>query len=501
MSEAIRILQLGTEDWNQKYQVPSDISIEYVEVFEEQVKKSYDLVFVDRELSFEEVERLYPATKAYTLFVTEEIHMNNEMSDYFLCRKGERINRQDIQNFLQVEARNFFDGYYGEKYRHYNLAIAQGFTGDVQWNGNYSVTVCGDYGENFRQILYWRNNIPIFEGQALELWLEYKKDPEVDIMLSVTHFLNGSLSVVQQKWLFTEEDMREVIILDNEKKLGPLFVSLLARGKGKLEVVALHDRYSRRGYGTFLPGGERRVTSKREEVFAYFDPGDRKPPLNVYFSGYKTKQGFEGYYMMRKMKSPFLLIAEPRLEGGCFYMGDEEYEKIIPQIINGYVKELDFTNQDVIMAGLSMGTFGAMYYGCDIQPHAMLLGKPLASIGNVAFNERINRPGGFATSLDVVNYISGATDDAAIESLNKKFWDKFDKADWNQSKFVISYMIEDDYDADAYNSLLLHLHSEGVQVYGKGIHGRHNDDTGGIVRWFSSQFRKILEEDFGRRFE
>ena len=499
MSEAIRILQLGTEDWNHKYRIPSNISIEYVEVFEEKVKRQYDLVFVDRELSFEEVELLYPATKAYTLYVTEETGMTNEMSEYYLCRKGRRISRQEIQFFLSENAKNFFPEQYGEKFGHKNIAVAQGFAGDVQWNGNYSITVYGDYGKNFNQILYWRNNIPIFPGKALELWLEYNKDPEVEIMLSITHFASGSLSEVQQKWVFMEEDLKNVIILDNKKTYGPLFISLFAKGKGKLEVIALHDRDSRRGYGCFLPGGERYVSANREEVFAYFDPGDRKPPLNVYFSGYKTRQGFEGYYMMRKMGSPFLLLAEPRLEGGCFYMGDEEYEKIIPQIINKYVKELNFTSEDVIMAGLSMGTFGAMYYGCDILPHAMLLGKPLASIGNVAGNERINRPGGFATSLDVLNYISNGTDAVAMEDLNKKFWDKFDKADWSHSKFVVSYMIEDDYDSDAYNTLISHLDSKGVQVYGKGIHGRHNDDTSGIVKWFSSQFRKILTEDFGRK--
>lgn len=182
-------------------------------------------------------------------------------------------------------------------------------------------------------------------------------------------------------------------------------------------------------------------------------------------------------------------------------MGDEEYENLISGIIQKHMKELNFTSNEVVMAGLSMGTFGAMYYGCDILPHAILLGKPLASIGNVAGNERISRPGGFATSLDVLNYVSSGTNEVAVENLNKKFWDKFDKADWSHSKFVVSYMIEDDYDSDAYNMLISHLKSEGVQVYGKGIHGRHNDDTNGIVRWFSSQFKKILTEDFGRRFE
>ena len=48
------------------------------------------------------------------------------------------------------------------------------------------------------------------------------------------------------------------------------------------------------------------------------------------------------------------------------------------------------------------------------------------------------------------------------------------------------------------DTLLSHLASSGVQVYGKGLHGRHNDDTNGIVSWFVSQYDKILREDFGR---
>ena len=49
--------------------------------------------------------------------------------------------------------------------------------------------------------------------------------------------------------------------------------------------------------------------------------------------------------------------------------------------------------------------------------------------------------------------------------------------------------------------LISHLQSGGVQVYGKGIHGRHNDDTGAIVKWFVSQYYKILAEDFHRDVE
>ena len=94
--------------------------------------------------------------------------------------------------------------------------------------------------------------------------------------------------------------------------------------------------------------------------------------------------------------------------------------------------------------------------------------------------------------------MSRDTDPAAVERLNRRFWGKFDATDWGRSKFVVSYMVEDDYDATAYASLIAHLRSEGAQVYGKGLHGRHNDNTGGIVNWFSSQFDKLLREDFGR---
>ena len=58
---------------------------------------------------------------------------------------------------------------------------------------------------------------------------------------------------------------------------------------------------------------------------------------------------------------------------------------------------------------------------------------------------------------------------------------------------------EDDYDTDGYKNILEHLKSEGVEVYGKGSHGHHNDNHESVVGWFLSQYRLILEEDFNRK--
>jgi accessory secretory protein Asp2 len=500
--DKIRILQLGNEDWNQVYQLPGYVELTCSSYYEETPKKPFDLVFADRRIRSAEVPFLQDTAKAYCYYVLDDImdrqHESAAEKALYECKKGQTLKREQLQDFLTFEARNYFAKPYGEKFKNRNIAIAQDFKGKVTWHGNYSVELEGDFGGTMRQIAFWKNNIPVFQGQAIDLWLEYDKDPQVEISMTVTQFAMGSISEVQNIWHFSQEELNDIVTIDNEKPQGATFFSISAKGKGRLRIVSLHDRYSRRGHGAFLPGGQRYVTSNREEVFAYFDPGDRKPPLNVYFSGYKTMEGFEGYNLMRKLKGPFLLISEARLEGGAFYMGSREYEQQIEDIIEGCLQELDFGSDELILSGLSMGTYGALYYGSRFRPHAIIVGKPLASMGDVAANERLFRPGGFPTSLDLLMYNIGSMDEAAIEQLNERFWSRFDAADWSRTKFIAAYMIEDDYDPHAYFNLLEHLSSAGVQVYGKGLHGRHNDDTSGIVGWFVSQFENTLKEDFSR---
>ncbi len=499
--DKIQVLQMGDQDWREQYSMPEEVEFHYRKSFTQLPKGLYDLVFLDRTPSDEEVKLLHQATKAYTLYVTSQVELKGKAEWLYRCKKGRRILAEGLTGFFLNQVQNYFSKPYGEKFLFCDLAIAQGFSGKVKWNGNCCVCLQGDFGGTFHQAAFWRNSIPIEKGQCLEFWLEYEKDEGVSIALELTQLAISSQMEIQQKWEFSEEELDQVVLIDNQLEEGLIFASLQAKGEGRLQITGLHDRYSRRGHGHFLPGGERYVSSDREEVFCYFDPGDWKPPLNVYFSGYKTLEGFEGYYLMRGMGCPFLLIAEARLEGGGFYMGTEEYEGIFTNIIEKYMEELAFTPDQVIFSGLSMGTFGALYYGCNIHPHAIILGKPLASIGDVAANEKRIRPGGFPTSLDVLWFLCGNTDQDAIDRMNQRFWDKFDVADWERTKFLVAYMIEDDYDRSAYEMLISHLRCEGAKIYGKGLHGRHNDNSPGIVNWFSSQIKKIIQEDFPERQE
>ena len=102
-------------------------------------------------------------------------------------------------------------------------------------------------------------------------------------------------------------------------------------------------------------------------------------------------------------------------------------------------------------------------------------------------------------SLDVVNFLTGSLDEISISKVNDRFWGKFNSTAFNKTKFVVSYMIEDDYDGNAYNNLIYNLNGDGVKIYGKGIHGRHNDASGDIIGWFKNQYDSILNEDFKRR--
>ena len=78
------------------------------------------------------------------------------------------------------------------------------------------------------------------------------------------------------------------------------------------------------------------------------------------------------------MGCPFLLISESRLEGGAFYLGSEEYESLIVSAIRKACGELGFSENQVVLSGLSMGTFAALYYAMRIAAGNVIVGKPSA---------------------------------------------------------------------------------------------------------------------------
>lgn len=491
-------MQLGDEDWSKQYDVPDALDWVYKEKIDESGELKYDVLILDRNPSDEEVIILQKHIKAHTLFATKNVKITDNTKYLYDSKAGKLVLDEEISDLIDKGLKNYFSWSFGEKISLEDLSVSRNFNGKVKWHGNCYVNLVGSFGDDYCQAVLWRRNILINKDRPIELWLEYEKDATVDIKLVVRLFSNGSVSDIIDTFEFDENDMEQPIFIENHNKDCIAYFCLMAKGRGEIDIKTLHYRYSRQGHGVFLPGGERAVTSNREEIFFYFEPGDMKPPLNVYFSDYRVQEGFEGYYLMKSLGCPFLLISDMRLEGGCFYKGSEEYEEIIVTGIRKYMRKLKFLSTQVVISGISMGAFGALYYGCDISPHALVLGKPLTSIGNVAMNETLGRVGSFSTALDVLMNTCGDITMESAEKLNDLLWDKFHKSYWRRTKFIVTYMLEDDYDRNAYEQILSNLPTNGVQIYGKGIHGRHNDDKYGIINWFTSQFKEMLRDDFDR---
>jgi hypothetical protein len=158
-------------------------------------------------------------------------------------------------------------------------------------------------------------------------------------------------------------------------------------------------------------GGRRLVQSNgmHEELGYYFNAGDLKPPLNVYFSGFRPSEGYEGRWMMGSLGSPFILVYDPRLIGGSFYRGEELEDDLIDVILKK-LYQLGFSKQDLVLSGLSMGTYASFYYGAKLEPHAIVVGKPLANIGGLAVNSRIFSPYDWDLAMDTIIHLKKSTD-------------------------------------------------------------------------------------------
>ena len=187
--------------------------------------------------------------------------------------------------------------------------------------------------------------------------------------------------------------------------------------------------------------------------------------------------------MMKNMGAPFILFSDPRLEGGCFYLGSPELEKKIQDFIDYHLQSLGFSPKELNFSGLSMGTYGALYYGASYSPHAILAGKPIVNLGDVAANLKFKRPDEFGTSLDM---------------MHKRFWDRFGQAELKDTLLALAYMRDDDYDQKAYSDILEALYHQPVRIISSSRPGRHNDATESIIEWFLTQYKEIMERDFGR---
>lgn len=469
--------------------------------------RGFQGVLLEKMPSDADLDVLFELADAYTIIADlklKNVQMSEKQAWFFKAKMVTFRNFESPGSALDWLVRRLFGGQAGSKITIAAAEVNSQFRGRVSYNGFKNVRLSGNFGDEFWPVISWRWGVYCDEGKNIELWPQYYKSAGVELRLAVYENLSGGSDYVRRRMVFTEKDMEKPLLVEGTASGSILNMCLEVRGEGNLTFGDITYRWSRREMGSYIAGGEDITDSNRELLCTYFNPGDMKPPLNVYFSGYRTAGGFEGFYMMRSMKTPFMLVADPRLEGGEFYMGSEELEQKLADKIQEKLSWLGFDNSQLVFSGLSMGTFGALYYASKLLPHVIVLGKPIASVGKVALKETDYRYGIFGTSLDVLDAHSPSDWHAPYkdraEALDKKFWDSFDNAEFDNTIMAIAYMEDDDYDPTAYQDLLKNFakRKKNNRIIAKGFPGHHNDATQPLVKWFRTQYNTILRDEYGR---
>lgn len=533
----IKILQIGPENWSMAYQ-PAD-NMDWYFLLPEEIDG-----FVDRELAKQEAfkqeqealaalaeagEKRLPKPKQkrpikYTaLLLTQEDYPESLMKlmpffeahevfydvtkapqstwtkEFLHRRLAQKTDMSDPQVLIEKLRASLFNGQYGAKMPVQDLRVTDNFQGSIMVDGHSFLRLDGFYGDDFQQVAHFHYNIAHYAPLSQNLFFEHLCGEGVETRIVIQLIQAGSLGDIYREWEIEGNQTTKQFTIEAPVD-GSLAVSMYAKGKGTLDLGPCHYRYGRHEFGDFILGGQRLIDDEQQEVMYYFNPQDFKPPFCVYFSGFRTAEGFEGYWMMKAMGVPFMLICDPRLDGGSFYMGSDKLETAISDVIQEKLEFLGFDNSQLILSGLSMGTFGATYHGAKLSPHAIVIGKPVFSLGEVALKEKINRPAGFPTSLDILRRYTGQMDEQGAEELDRRFWTQFEKGDFSKTTFAIAYMKDDDYDASAFAKVLERTKDTTATVLGRGWQGRHGDGGGGPTNWFLRQYYTLLKNDFGRKY-
>lgn len=407
-----------------------------------------------------------------------------------LTDQGEGFSQFINQNYVKP---------WGTSLYHRRVEIHPDFEGNVTKKGSSKVILEGIFGlDDFQQVLVWKNN---WGGSG-----RVKFYPEISASGSVSYYFrayykNGTTHSGIITHDFSAEQIRAgEVFFDLGFSEFPVNFALFIKGQGKVQVGALHLRYGLSGENFLAMGGKRLVQKGHmgEELGVYFNAGDLKPPLNVYFSGFRPSEGYEGRWMMGSLGSPFLLVYDPRLVGGAFYRGPELEEALVKEI-QEKLDLLGFSNKELVLSGLSMGTYASFYYGAQLEPHAIVVGKPLANIGGLAVHSRIFSPYDWDLAMDTLIHLTGTLTKESASALDEAFWKEFESADFSETTFIIAHMLQD---TDLpFKRIFNHLKQNypSAKVLHKGLEGRHNDDTPGVTSWFYKQYQQLLISDFARQ--
>lgn len=501
----MKVLQIGSENWEDKYEIPQGIEWDF-NTFPTTLagnKKYYEVVIITGAINldkniWEELQKIvYPYNVLILPGLREKL---NDAGKFFLkCKVAEDIT-EDIQTLINHLKQRYFFGQFGYRFFPTDISLNESKIKSYSYQDSGHLQMIISSPDDWINIGTYRYSIALIHDRITKLWLEARKK-NIQLRLKVfIRDLGYEGDPLECKTLSICDSPNEAIIpvpvSDKDKNMT---VTIQAKGSGKLTIGLLHSRWSREGKGTIVTGGKRIVNlSNFEDIAYYFDPGDLKPPLNVYFTGANWTEGFQGLGLFRRLGTPTLLFTDLRLEAGQFYDDIHHYMIAqVKQVILKTLKKLNFDESQLIMNGGSMGSYAAMKLGAELQAYVININKPIGSIGYVARRSRLQRPDNYETSLDIVKELMDNSKVKTLKQLDDQFWNEFNQSNLSKTRLLVTYKKNDDYD-NAINKLISSpAVQKALQFSYKGFPGRHIDGKDDI-EWFIARIRQVLNDDFGR---
>ncbi|USS90029.1 accessory Sec system protein Asp2 [Fructilactobacillus carniphilus] len=491
--------------------LPEDVVAMEDELFkEDQLRNRYQLaVFILGPQSFAYLmPQLLKQLPAHQIIYGQADKTTVEIDDLLQSKFAKQVDLLRPGAVVKFIEDVFFKGQFGLRLEFEQMEVTSTFRGKITQLGNGRISIHDADLNGWTQAINQRMTLALEKETNYEFWPEFKLNSGAEVQFKL-YLLDKTGVEIKECYLVKGDELKkgQAFRFKTPNEECMLYVSVFLNGNVTVfSLQNLHIRKFRREFGTYLVDAKliSDPINDNGQIAYYFNPGDFKPPLNVYFSGFRTAEGFEGNRMMSQLgdgHAPFLLIADERLAGGAFYIGSKEFETEVVKMICDHLNQLHFSSKDLILSGLSMGTTAALYYAAKLAPYAVIVGKPLVNLGTIAANERINRPHQFETALDLLLLREGSTEIAAQNNLNQYFWDNFSSGDFTNTTFAIAYMRQDDYDREAFHDLFNFLKNQNpfIRILYKGLTGRHNDDTSGVGAWFQRQYQNILARDFNRK--
>ncbi|WP_367342616.1 accessory Sec system protein Asp2 [Limosilactobacillus sp.] len=501
----MRILQLGSTNWADQYQLPKDMDWEF-NVFPnpdmQKAKKGFDAVIIAGPVTWSSKkwnQLLRKVDPYHVIYLPAAMQKLDKAGQLFIqCSNATEIT-EDPQTVIDHLPTRLFFGQSGIRFMPSSFQPLMDRIESFQMMDQSHIKMEIDTDGQWVNIGNFRDNIFIDPGKLMSLWLEMESDG-LEARLRVFIQPSGGDGDVKDCYLVSIGSNLDNPPLPISAADYPRYasVSLEVKGSGDFTLGILHSRWSREGYGDFIAGGKRIVNPANHEDIAYFfSNGDLRPPLNVYFSGARSAEGFEAFPLFHNLHAPMLLFTDMRQEAGQFYT-TSYMEEHIKSVIDQCLKQLGFNRSQLVMNGISMGTYPALKLGVQMQVGFINVAKQISNLGYVSRRARLQRPGAFETSYDIDNRLVKQLDDKNLQKLDNDYWELFNKQDLSNTRLFVAYMENDDYDDHA----IKHLRESAAiakakQFVYRGFPGRHNDNRQ-INYWFMRRLQQILRQDFSR---